>query len=71
MKWRTLSLGFALALSFAAAFTGGSRPAEAACPANFCATERQSCLAGCPCAIFSCDPGGCWADCSCPIICLD
>jgi hypothetical protein len=72
MKAKALCFGFALILSFLAAFAGGPQPlAEAACPPDFCAKERASCLAGCSCAIFTCDPVGCWSDCSCPIICLD
>ena len=70
MRIKTLSLGFALILCFLAAFAGGPPPsAEAACSSNYCATERQSCLAGCPCATFYCKPATCWSDCSCPIFC--
>ena len=71
-RWKKLSLACALVLSFVAVFTGVPlRQAEAACPATFCATERQSCLAGCPCADFYCNPASCWSDCVCPIVCLD
>lgn len=70
MRTKTLHFGFALILSFLAAFAGGPQPAaEAACPGNFCATEKQRCLSGCSCATFTCYPDDCWADCSCPIIC--
>jgi len=69
MRTKTLSLGFALILSFLAAFAGPQSQAEAACPSTYCAEGRRSCLTGCPCATFYCDPVTCWSDCSCPIFC--
>lgn len=71
MRFKTLSLGFALILCFLASFAVPQPQAEAACPADFCPKQRQICLQGCPCAEFFCDPVSCWSDCVCPIFCAE
>lgn len=56
---------------FSAVMAGAPPLARAACPTNYCAAERASCLAGCSCAYFSCNPVQCTSSCTCPIFCLD